>query len=329
MTAPSMDLFGDATLAQEYADFAAQADDSPVIRDWATGVAADPEVLALIEPLPRLKRQPNLVLAAARWHGAEPGPYENLRSVLMSRWDEVRATVIARSTQTNEVGRCATLLPAIAQVAGTGPVALVEAGPSAGLTLLPDRYSYRWSDGTALDPADGPSPVVLECEVSGPVPLPSALPEVGWRAGVDLNPLDVRDPDAMRWLETLVWPGQPERVARLSAAIEVARTDPPYLLRGDLLTDLPRLLEEAPGGATIVVQHSAVIAYLEPDDRARFDAMMRGLVAEGVHWVSNEGPSVLPCVTGEAAPRPGEFVLGLDGHAVAWTHGHGRRVHWL
>lgn len=329
----SMDLFGEASLAQEYAEFAAQAAESPVIREWSAGIAGDPEVLALIEPLPRIKRQPNLVIAATRWHGAQPGPYAGFREVLLSRWDAIRDTVLARSTQTNEVGRCATLLPAIAAVAGDGPVALVEVGPSAGLTLLPDRCSYRWTDGsghvTALDPAAGVSTVVLSCEVSGDVPRPRALPDVRWRAGVDLNPLDVHDEESMAWLRTLVWPGQPERLARLDGAIELARTDPPYLVRGDLLTDLPRLLEQAPAEATLVVQHSAVIAYLEPDDRARFDAMMRALVRDGVHWVSNEGPSVLPGVTGEATPPDGMFVLGLDGRAVAWTHGHGARLAWL
>jgi hypothetical protein len=53
--------------------------------------------------------------------------------------------------------------------------------------------------------------------------------------------------------------------------------------------------------------------------------------------VSNEGPRVLPSVTGSAgavppagsAVGPAPFVLGVDGHAVAWTEGHGRALAWL
>lgn len=324
-----MDLYGQP-LAREYVDFATAwvGDESPVFHEWALGVARDAEVLGRLESLPEIKRQPNLVLAAARWHGARPGPYSELRAVLLDRWDDVRATVMARSTQTNEVARCATLVPALAGL--EEPLALVEVGSSAGLCLFPDRYSYRWSDGSTLDPEDGPSPVVLPCDVSGQPPLPTRMPEVRWRAGIDLNPLDVRDDDEMAWLRTLVWPGQEERLRRLGAAVGIAREDPPQLVAGDLLEGLPALVEQAPAGATVVVQHSAVIAYLEPAGRREFDAMMRGMVASGaVHWVSNEAAVVLPSVAGGLAPPSRSFVLGVDGEPVALTHPHGRWLRWL
>lgn len=81
------------------------------------------------------------------------------------------------------------------------PVGLLEAGASAGLCLFPDRWSYRWDTDTgpfALT-ARGPT---LAADVSGPAPLPDRLPEVPWRGGIDLNPLDVTDPDTCRWLLT-------------------------------------------------------------------------------------------------------------------------------
>ena len=34
---------------------------------------------------------------------------------------------------------------------------------------------------------------------------PTALPRVGWRAGIDLNPLDVTSADDRAWLEALIW----------------------------------------------------------------------------------------------------------------------------
>jgi hypothetical protein len=162
---------------------------------------------------------------------------------------------------------------------------------------------------------------------------------VAWRGGIDLNPLDVTDDDQMRWLTTLVWPEQDDRRARLERAIAVARAEsaqppgPPAIVRGDLLTELPAQVERAAEHGTVVVFHSAVIAYLEPADRARFHTMMAGLVAAGrCHWVSNEAPRVLPDVTATRSDLPEDhhgFVLGIDGNAVALTHGHGRWLRWL
>ena len=334
-----MNPVGGAETVDVYTDFGERqaVGSSECFRDWALAVAADEEVLELVGTLPGDKQQPNLVFAAARWHGAAaPGPYDGLRTVLVHDWDAVRATVLTRATQTNEVGRCATLLPVLAGL--PGPLALLEVGASAGLCLYPDRYSYRYaghpSGDHALDPAAGRSRVVLDCVVDGDVPLPGALPEVVWRGGVDLNPLDVDDEDAMRWLRTLVWPEHHDRRARLTAAVELVRADPPTLVRGDLNAALPALLEQVPPDATLVVFHSAVLAYLSAEDRDRFVSLMGSTRG---HWVSNEGPQVLPPGTAvppsEAVPGPAvgpaPFVLALDGRAVALTEGHGRALTWL
>jgi hypothetical protein len=171
---------------------------------------------------------------------------------------------------------------------------------------------------------------VLTAVASGPVPVPGTHPRVVWRGGVDLDPLDVTDPDAMAWLENLVWPEQDERRERLRAAVEVTRREPPVLRRGDLLDHVAALVDEASGHGTPVVLHSAVVAYLEEPDRARFHALMSGLVAAGrCHWVSNEAPRVLPRVTGDLEVPAGRFVTALDGRPVALSHGHGHALDWL
>ncbi len=131
----------------------------------------------------------------------------------------------------------------------------------------------------------------------------------------------------MAWLTNLVWPEQDDRRQRLLTAIDLARIDPPRLLRGDLLDALPALVDEASAYGEVVVFHSAVIVYLEPADRERFYDLASGLVAEGrCRWVSNEAPAVLPRVTATGQDLPADlaaFVLGVDGRARAWTHGHG------
>lgn len=315
--------------AEQYADFGRYAvGDSDCFAVWASAVREDPEVLAWLSELPSAKRQPNLVFAAARWHGVPaPGPYAGLRAALLGDEGALRATILERATQTNEAGRLATLVPAFALIA-EGPVALLEVGASAGLALLPDRWSYRWTtDAGDVTAGVGPE---LRCRVTGAFPTAVAVPEVAWRGGIDLNPLDVTDDDQMAWLETLVWPEHDDRRALLRTAIELARTDPPVLERGDLLTELPRLVDEAATRGPVIVFHSAVIAYLQDHDRQRFHDLMTGLVADGrCHWVSNESPQVLPEVARGLEAPPGRFALGVDGRAVAWTHGHGRSMDWL
>ena len=320
-------------VAAQYVDFAVHCEgESPCFVEWGRGVAADPEVLAWIDELPGLKKQPNIVFAAARWHGVPaPGPYAGLRAALLGDDGTIRATIMARSTQTNEVGRLATLLPAFSQAVPAGPVALIEAGASAGLNLFPDRWGYAWSTPDGVVEL-GAAPY-LPCEVTGPAPLPSRLPEISWRGGIDLNPLDVTDPEAMRWLEILVWPEGDDRRERLRQAVSVAAEQPPRLVRGDLVDELPALVEEASAHGPVVVFHSAVAAYLPLEARARFQELMLGLVADGAcHWVSNEAPNVLPDVTAtgpDGARDAPHFVLGLDGRMVARTHGHGQYVAWL
>jgi hypothetical protein len=258
-----------------------------------------------------------------------PGTYADLRSALLEDDGTIRATIMERSTQTNEVGRLATLLPAFALAVPSGPMALIEVGASAGLNLFPDEWGYAWSTPEA-EVTLGPVPH-LGCEVTGLAPLPAVLPHVAWRAGVDLHPLDVTDADAMAWLQTLVWPEQQQRRNRLAHAVEVALAAPPRIVPGNLLDELPGLVTEAAAHGTVLVFHSAVAAYLPGPDRERMHQLLRDLVADGAcHWVSNEAPGIFPSIAAAAPPpTPRRFELAVDGRVVAHTHGHGRDLRWL
>lgn len=288
---------------------------SVVYEEWARTVATDPMLRNLIEPLPPAKRQPNLVFAAARLHGADT-TVDSFRSTMVGHWDAVRSTVLSHATQTNEAARTAVMLPYLAAL--PQPLALIEVGAAAGLCLLPDRYSFVYGD-TRLDPSDGPSTVVIECALDGIAP-PVALPQIVWRAGIDLAPIDVTDPDACAWLETLIWPGQEERRDRLTAALRIARVNPMRIERGDLVELLPALASEAPADATLVVIHTAVLAYLSADDRTRFVDLVTGL--DG-HWISSEGNGVVHSVSGLAEDDK-RFVLAVDGRPRALVDPHGR-----
>jgi hypothetical protein len=71
--------------------------------------ASDPEVIGFLVTLPREKRQPNLFLAAARHLFGTPAGWDQLRRCVLQDKDALRAVMLARSTQTNEPGRCAAL----------------------------------------------------------------------------------------------------------------------------------------------------------------------------------------------------------------------------
>ncbi|WP_026127644.1 DUF2332 domain-containing protein, partial [Nocardiopsis lucentensis] len=234
-------------VARRYEGFARHyaAGSSPSYARIALGVARDQRVLGLVMGLPAgNKRQPNLLLGAVRYLGGPVGDWPEFRDWLVENWDRVESVVLERATQTNEVRRCATLLPVLASL--PGPLALVEVGASAGLCLYPDRYRYSYDGGGLIGPADGE--VVLECATEGAVPVPERVPEVVWRAGIDLHPLDPGDAGDVRWLESLIWPGPREaaRRERLRAAARVAAGDPAWMVAGDLVESLPRVVAMAP-----------------------------------------------------------------------------------
>ena len=300
---------------------------SAIFEEWALGVASDAEVLALLAQLARPKQQPNLFFACSRLLGCPLGGYSEFREWVLENWDGVAAQMLVRATQTNEPRRCALLVPPLGLI--DGPIALLEVGASAGLCLYPDRYSYSY-DGRRLDPTDGPSSVLLECETTGNPPIPDRMPEIVWRAGIDLNPLDLTNDDDVTWLETLVWPEQEARRDRIRAAIEIVRADPPRIVRGDGIDDLPALVAEAPPELTLVIVDSASIVYMMPEPRARFIEYVSSLPGR---WISNEGRGIVPSAA-EKLPETGarelsEFVLALDGAPLAFTGAHGQRLDWL
>lgn len=296
---------------------------SPSYEELCAGVADDVELIALLDTLPAPKRQPNLLLGAVRFLGGPVDSYAVFRSFVLDGWDVLSTTMLARRTQTNEPRRCATLLPAMAVI--DAPLALLEVGASAGLCLYPDRYAYRYGDRPVL----GDSELVLSCETIGRVPVPDMLPTVVWRTGLDLSPLDVCNDEDMRWLESLVWPEQTERFAALRAAVEIARQDPAPVHRGDLTTDLAATAADAPPEATLVVYHSAVLAYLDDADRAAFRSSVAALAARRpTVWLSNEGPGVVV----HGVPRrdgPVPFVLARAHQPLAIASPHGERLEWL
>jgi hypothetical protein len=317
------------TISALYRRFAQEeaAGRSPLYETLARSISEDEAVLRFLAGLPPAKRQPNLLLAAFRYLCGTPGGMQAFRETLLARVSAVRNVMLSRRTQTNEAARCATLLPILARL--PQPLALVEVGAAAGLCLLPDRYGYDYGERRLRPMVGGAGFPVFSCAADAGVPLPAALPRIAWRAGLDLHPLDAADPDDARWLESLVWPGQEARFANLRAALRVTAAEGPRMVAGDLTGDaLPALCREAPRGATIVVFHSAALAYVQPAARRAFAERVSSLCDV---WISNEAPGVFPEIARAASPpiKCGSFLLSVNNRPVGWADPHGVSLNWI
>ncbi|NQX25948.1 DUF2332 domain-containing protein [Microbacteriaceae bacterium VKM Ac-2854] len=286
---------------------------------WAHAIAADPEVIALIEQLPREHRQPSLLFSVARYLGADANT--DMRDWLRAHWVDAARLAASRKTQTNEANRCAPLVAALAQLPDE-PIALIEVGASAGLCLVPERYSYDFGDTTLGDGAPR-----LSCVVTGGA-TPTRRPRIAWRRGIDLHPLDARDADDRRWLHALLPPDRPERAERLAEALDRIDADPPVIVAGDALAALPAVLASVPPGLRIVVASLGTLIYLSPADRQAIVGLTRS-----VHLVTLEPESALPELAAAraalVAAEPTPFILALDGRPLACVSPHGDRLSWL
>jgi hypothetical protein len=332
---PSLEI-----LAERFRSFAdtSTATRAPLYSTLSAAAADDPDLIRLLHAAPEPQQIPVLLFAAVHHlllQGLGPelaAHYPNLsttpqpgdpaaafRSFALDHVAQLTDLIATRHTQTNEVGRCAQLLPAMGLLADEcGALAHVDVGTSAGLNLLLPRYSYEYEPGGAVG---DPSTVHIHCLVrgDGAVPVPSAMPAIARSIGVDLMPIDVLDDDEVRWLEACVWPDQADRFARLVAAIELARANPPDVRRGDAVRDLPALVHEASEAGHPVVTNSWVLNYLPQDARAEYVAMLDQLGEErDLSWIIAEAPAQtagLPVPTTD----PAEEITVVS--MVRWRHG--------
>ncbi|MGH2598617.1 MAG: DUF2332 domain-containing protein [Dehalococcoidia bacterium] len=323
---------------------------SPLYERLSLGIAADPDLLALAARARAGQPTPNLFVGAvhalllggvqhplARFYPSltpdpdrEGDPYPSFRNFCLDHAEQIRALIATRLVQTNEVRRCALLLPAFAVVAQRTedrPPAVVEVGASAGLNLLWDRYTYDYGDGAVA--GDPFSPVRITCAVRGPhrPPVPVVMPRVVARIGIDLNPIDVRDADAVAWLRALIWPEHSERATLLAQAIAMVQAEPPSLIAGDALAVLPGVLDGVPEDAALCVVHTHTLNQFSSEAWERFTALIdaygarRDLYRISIADLFGEGDDpLLGLVTYENGVKQEQVLAACDAHGrwIAW-----------
>lgn len=287
---------------------------APFTASLCAAIADHPALVELLTAAPVEQQLPVLLLAAlhdqvlsdpdselAQWYPTvtDAPRTDDVAAALQHHCrrhaDELRRVVSTRSTQTNEVGRCALFLPALGMLADeVGPLSLVDVGTSGGLNLRLDHYEYRYRTDEPLHEHSlgGPSEVRLETGTRGPVPLPTRLPAIVGRVGLDREPIDVGDPQAARWLTACVWPDQTDRFHRLSAAIEIALAHPVELRRGDAVDDLAAAVGDVGELGHPVVLNSWVLNYLTEAQRAAYVVELGSIGAgRDLSWVYAESPA--------------------------------------
>ena len=335
-------------IQRRFAEFAAEYAALPLYSELCRNLAVDRELAALLLAARPGQARPVLWLAAlhdlvlrrpdtpaAQWYPSVMGPegvrhgdpWPDVRRTVLAHRDELLAQISSHGTQTNEVNRAVYVsvgLAAAARDCRDRPLALVELGASAGLLLAVDRYAVRLDshDGEVVlgDPG---SPVRCAGEDRGGVgrelgPAGLALPQVRGRVGLDLEPIDLADDDAVRWLEACLWPEVPGRVERFRAARDLLRDQQPAVQRGDLVEGFSRAVaharDEAGPEAHVVVFSSWALTYVDSPRRVDLEVELRSLAQDcgTLSWLTAEPPRCAPGIHPPAGlDDPGGTVLGL------------------
>jgi hypothetical protein len=300
-------------LARRFSEGAREFATCPLYVQLCLTVAAD-ERLLQIAAQRRLGQQPaNLLFAAvhylvladradelARWYvsidGVRARPPETagpaFTEFCLRRRDALVELLRQNLVQTNVVKRAAALRLGLAHVAllADGPVTLIEIGASAGVLLAFDRYRYQLAGRTWGQPDSSVQITTDWRGTADSLPDLDRLSVIVRRFGIDLSPIDPRDPLGRRWLRALVWPGNEAEWVLLERALDVAAADPPRVIAGDAIEVLGACSSDLASGDPVVVFHAATRAHLPTDRREAFDQVIRDLGRDRpVFWLSLEG----------------------------------------
>ncbi len=358
--------------AQEFRQFAEQeCPQDPLYQAICRFTAESAELLDLLDAAPPTQARPNLLLAAlhervlagvahpiAAYYPSVGGtrmPDADLPETLLDFVRSERVALLAhlrtRHTQTNEIGRCAVLWPAlqsIAQQRAQPKLALFDFGSSAGLNLGVDDYGYRYHSAQARFEAGAvgvPGRPVIDCQWLGSAP-PLSVGE--WRLveriGADPAAIDIRDAAARRWLAACLWPHDRERAQRLQQALALAQQRPEQrrvLQAQDCVAALEAWLCRLPQGVQPVLFNSWVLHYLDAESLVAMRQRLATLMQQSaLMWLSAEAPALrpagleLPALAQGATPSTLWTLQWTEAgtlrqRALAWSHPHGRWLQWL
>lgn len=301
------------------------------IADWPGDAREDALALRLCGGLHALARSEDAPELSAVYPPAPvptPGFDAALRGAIRAH-DSRLTAFLDRPPQTNEVARSGILLGGLLTIAArTGlPLELLEIGSSAGLNLLADRYAYRLGQGRAWGDPAGSGALFCEWRSAAPV-LDVPLTIVG-RHGSDIAPIEAGDPAARARVLAYIWPDQPERLARIEAALALTAREVPPLERADAADWVEaRLAPPAPAGRARVLMHSVMWQYLPGATRQRIEIAM----AQAGAAARADAPLAWLRLESDGLPESAAIVLDLwpggERRLLGRGDWHGRWAEW-
>ncbi len=200
------------------------------------------------------------------------------RDFCLSHQQDIAGLIETKVTNTNEVGRSAYLRCGFSEIARAGgePLHLIELGPSAGLNLHWDRYGYRYvASGVEHRAGAEDSQLVLTTALEGEsMPQLGPPPRVGFRIGLERDPVNLKDASAGDWLRALVWPDHPERLRRLEDALAATAQLGLDIRKGDALGLLADALAEAPRKGALCVFHTLTTYQFSKIEREGLESIL-------------------------------------------------------
>lgn len=264
----------------------------------------------------------------------DQGQVDALVRELMETYDYLLLPWLDGPPQTNEAGRAASIMAGLLWLARQVEphFELLEIGASAGVLTMLDRYRFVLGS-TEFGPPG--SPMRIEPEWRGdtsPPPAPDDFEILSLR-GCDIAPVDLADPASALRLKSYVWPDAPGRMARIDAAIALAKDDPPDLVKQDAGAFVAEGLVAPQAEATTrVLFHAITWQYLPAETQQAITAAMEAAgagasVSRPLAWIRLEtDPETF---RHELTVRYWRGEAG-DGEAVllARAHAHGAWVEW-
>ena len=254
---------------------------------------------------------------------------------LAHRFDAQLVPWLDGPPQTNEAGRAASIMAGLlwcAQRVRVPRFDLFELGASAGVNTMMDRYVFRLGE-TEVGPEGSPMRIVPSWRGASP-PAPPADFAIQSIKGCDIAPINLADPAAALRLKAYVWPDAAERMARIDAAIALARAQPPDLVAADAGDFAAAMLARPcqPGTARVMF-HSIMWQYLPAATQGRITSAFE---AKGASATPETPLGWIALETDPATFRHELRVRLWDGagqrgeeHVLSHAHPHGAWVEWL
>ena len=321
---------------------------SPFYSAMSERIWQDDEVLAIVANVSSGQPPPNMLFAAVLFllnRGANPellsqyppnwspnksdSTYTDFRALIIDESAEIISILRSRRVQSNVVRRSAVLalgLHHVRHAIGDGPLVNIEIGCSLGLTLLWPNFHYDYGTGRSMGDQNSALRVTTELTGESLPPDFTQLPLVNESIGIEYDPVDATDPDAIAWLEALIWPNHEDNLRLSRAALELFHANPPTIHGGDASIIIPEVIAGLPTQSAVCVYHSHTWNQMDQPTRDRIDEhLKRESINRPVVRLSFEGAteySLLSLIRYEDGNQ-------LEPQRIAECEAHGRRIKYL